>query len=73
MRLAYPNCIKMDTLAHLIMNHMVLANLVFWVDMGPYTSVCTSPNTSVALSPFSLKGDLVILPSKQDSQASYDS
>ena len=41
--------------------------------MGPHTSVCTRPKNSVALSPFSVKDDLVILPRRQDSQIGSDS
>ena len=32
--------------------------------IGPHTSVCIRPRTSLALSPFLLKGHLVILPSR---------
>ena len=40
--------------------------------MGPYISVCIRPSTSLAHSPIPVKGDLVIFPSKQDSQIGND-
>ena len=41
--------------------------------MGPYTSIYTNSNKSLALLPLDEKGLLVILPSRQDSQTGIGS
>ena len=41
--------------------------------IGSHTSVCIRPRISLSLSSFSLKSDLVILPSRQDLQVGNDS
>ena len=44
-----------------------------YVLIGLHTSVCIRPSTSLARFSFSVKSDLVIFPSKQDSQVGNDS
>ena len=61
-RYTYPNLLKSSVNVMKYWNPPLAC-----VFIGPHTSLCIKPNKSLALSPFQLKGDLVIFPNKHES------